>query len=178
MAYKGLETILEASNLLKNICSFEIEWIVAGINGNEEIIRMIEKSTNLKFADHNIYFKGSLSADKLISELSEANMYVHPSHIENSPNSICEAMIMGMPVVATYAGGTPSMLENGKEGLLVQDGDPYSLTGAINDLIMDKDLTLLISRNAYKRAVLRHDKQLVRERMSFIYQEIFEDSKR
>jgi glycosyltransferase involved in cell wall biosynthesis len=86
-------------------------------------------------------------------------------------------MIMGMPVVATYAGGTPSILENGKEGLLVQDGDPYSLTGAITDLIMDKDLTLLISRNAYKRAVLRHDKQLVRERMSFIYQKIFEDSK-
>jgi glycosyltransferase involved in cell wall biosynthesis len=177
MAYKGLETILEASNLLKNICSSEIEWIVAGINGNEEIIRMIEKSTNLKFADHNICFKGSLSAEKLIIELREANMYVHPSHIENSPNSICEAMIMGMPVVATYAGGTPSILENGKEGLLVQDGDPYSLTGAITDLIMDKDLTLLISRNAYKRAVLRHDKQLVRERMSFIYQKIFEDSK-
>lgn len=41
-----------------------------------------------------------------------------PSHIENSPNNLCEAMILGMPCIATDAGGTSTLLSNMKDGLL------------------------------------------------------------
>jgi len=174
MAYKGLETILETALLLKNNLTIEFEWIIAGITGKEEIVSIIEKSSNLKFNDQKIIFKGSLNAEKLIGELLQANIYIHPSHIENSPNSVCEAMLMGVPVIATYAGGTPTIVENGVEGLLVQDGDPYSLAGTIFELVQDEDLLLLLAENAYKKAVVRHDKKLVRERMSDIYQMINE----
>lgn len=177
VVYKGLETILETASLLFKNHLFEYEWIVAGVKGNEEIISIIEKSYNLRFADLNIYFKGSLNAAKLIEELSHAHIYVHPSHIENSPNSVCEAMLLGMPVIATYAGGIPSIVANGIEGLLVQDGDPYSMAGAITDLIHDEVLMCSLAENAYNKAIVRHDRKIVRERMSEIYENILEESK-
>jgi glycosyltransferase involved in cell wall biosynthesis len=176
MVYKGLETILETAQLLSNNLFLKFEWIVAGVKGNEEIIGIIEKTYKLKFADHHIFFKGSLNPVKLIEELSQAHIYVHPSHIENSPNSVCEAMLLGMPVIATYAGGTPSIVENGKEGLLVQDGDPYSMAGAITELIQDDSLMLLLAENAYKKATMRHNRKMVRDRMSEIYKDIIEKS--
>jgi glycosyltransferase involved in cell wall biosynthesis len=175
MAYKGLETILETSKLLCDIHAFEFEWVIAGVKGTEEIISSIEKTYNLRFSDQHVYFKGSLNAEKLIGEFRQASIYVHTSHIENSPNSVCEAMLMGMPIIATYAGGTPSIVENGIEGLLVQDGDPYSLAGAITELIQDEGLMLSMAENAHIKAIVRHDQRQVRERMSEIYKNVIEE---
>lgn len=172
MSYKGLETILETSNLIKENHLFEYEWIIAGIKGTEEIVNTIEKTYKLKFADQNIFFKGSLNAEKLIAELNQAHVYVHPSHIENSPNSVCEAMLMGMPVIATYAGGTPTIVADGIEGILVQDGDPYSLAGAIAELIQDEDLMVSLGQNAFAKASVRHNEKQVSESVVAIYKDI------
>ncbi|MGV8962756.1 MAG: glycosyltransferase family 4 protein [Candidatus Saccharimonadaceae bacterium] len=176
MVYKGLETILETSKLLSdmNLCDFE--WNIVGVKGNEEIISIIEKTYGLRFAEQNIYFKGSMNSNKLIVELSQAQIYVHPSHIENSPNSVCEAMLLGIPIIATYAGGTPSIIANGVEGLLVQDGDPFSLAGAISELIQDKNLMLFLGSNAHNKAIVRHDRKQVSERIVAIYKEVIKDN--
>lgn len=176
MAYKGLEAILETSQLLKQNSFFEYEWIIAGIKGTEEIVRIIESTYKLRFADQNISFRGSLSAEKLISELSQAHIYIHPSHIENSPNSVCEAMILGMPVIATYAGGTPSIVSNGVDGLLVQDGDPYAMAGAILELVQDNELMLSLADNAYNTAIVRHNKKDVSEGLVEIYKKIIAEN--
>jgi len=177
MIYKGLETILETSQLLYQNHFFEFEWIIAGVKGTEEVVSMIEKKYKTKFADQHIYFKGSLNTEKLIVELSQAHIYVHPSHIENSPNSVCEAMLIGMPVIATYAGGTPSIVANGIEGLLVQDGDSHSLAGAIVELINNENLMLTLGENAFKTAIERHNPHKVKERIEEIYKNIIADSK-
>lgn len=174
MAYKGLETIIETSNLIKENHLFEYEWIIAGLKGTEEIVRTIEKTYKQKFVDQNIYFRGSLNAEKLIAELNQAHVYVHPSHIENSPNSVCEAMLMGMPVIATYAGGTPTIVADGIEGILIQDGDPFSLAGAIFELIQDERLMVTLGENAFKKASIRHNEKQVSESLIAIYKDIIE----
>ena len=56
-------------------------------------------------------------------ELRRAHVFAISSYIENSPNSLCEAMQAGMPCVATYAGGIPSLVEDGRTGLLFPPGD-------------------------------------------------------
>ena len=65
--------------------------------------------------------------------LMTADVYVQVSHIENSPNSLCEAMLAGVPVVASYPGGTASRVQDLVHGGLVQDGDPYVLAGALKE---------------------------------------------
>ena len=170
--YKGIETILETAYLLKQVNLFDFEWQVAGLTGNEELIQIIEKTYDRKFIDYGIKFLGSLDATYLIQVLLDSDCYIHPSHIENSPNSVCEAMLLGVPVIATYSGGTPSLITNGDEGILIQDGDPYSLAGIIVELLKDNELKGKLSANALRKARERHAPEQVLNDLVNIYKNI------
>jgi glycosyltransferase involved in cell wall biosynthesis len=81
-------------------------------------------------------------------------------------------MLLGMPVIATFAGGIPSIVENKKEGLLVQDGDPYALAGAIIELKKDQKYANDLGNNARARARIRHDPQRIVSELLSIYSSI------
>ena len=120
--------------------------------------------TGILAKDCNIIFHGRIDAELLSDLLCESDMYVHVSHIENSPNSVCEAMILGMPVIASYAGGTASLLKHEEDGILYQDGDPYVLAGAIIELQRNPATAYKYAQTAREHALDRHDKkQIVKE---------------
>jgi glycosyltransferase involved in cell wall biosynthesis len=77
-----------------------------------------------------------------------------------------------MPIIATFAGGTDSMLENNKEGILVQDGDPFSMAGAIVEMKNNFDGAKQMAKNARQRALKRHDKERVVEELYGLYKSI------
>jgi len=168
---------LETAAILKNKQLLHIEWQIAGITGEEEIIKIIEKAYKLKFNEQNIIFKGSMNAESLMQSLLKANFFIHPSHIENSPNSVCEAMLLGMPIIATYAGGIPSIINDKKEGLLVQDGDPYAMAGAIIELIEDNKYASNLGTNARCKAVARHNPERIRTDVLNIYNSMVSKTK-
>ena len=56
-----------------------------------------------------------------------SDLYVSASHIENSPNSVAEAQLIGMPCIATGVGGTATYIEHNISGIIVPPGDPYAL---------------------------------------------------
>jgi glycosyltransferase involved in cell wall biosynthesis len=175
--YKGLETILEAAVLLKQN-KVDFEWQIAGISGNEEIIKIIEKGYKFRFSNNNIVFCGSVNATELLTLLLKANCYIHPSHIENSPNSVCEAMLVGMPIIATNAGGTSTLINNGIEGILIQDGDPHSLAGAIMELRENSEKLSKIGLEARKIAFQRHKPETIVTDLIEIYQFILSENGR
>lgn len=166
--YKGLETLLETAFLLKRK-SINFVWVIAGVSGEEELIPIIEKSTKLKFSEQNVYFLGALNPEELKNEMLNSKCYVHTSHIENSPNSVCEAMLLGMPIVATFAGGTSSLINNNVDGLLVQDGDPHSMSGAIIELFENTKQAINMGENARKIALARHNHQIISDNLIEIY---------
>jgi len=175
MSYKGIETILETAEILKKNNLLPIEWRIVGVKGTEEVIKITEKVYQFKFADFNVKFLGNLGPDALIDELLRTDCYIHPSHIENSPNSVCEAMLLGVPVIATYAGGTPSLITNEMDGILVQDGDAYSLSGAIYELCHDEALIQQISENARLRALERHNSGKILNELVSAYNKVISD---
>ena len=171
--YKGLETIFECKQIL-NLCMPEsnIIWKIAGIDHGTEISTIVKNKFKTRFEDIGIKLLGRLQENELIDELLKSDLFVHASHIENSPNSVCEAMVLGMPVIATYAGGTPSILSDKSEGLLVQDGDPYALAGAIIELLRDREFAKSLGVNARKKSLQRNDpKKIVNDVLS-IYSSI------
>ena len=105
--------------------------------------------------------------------MKKSNLYVMPSHIENSPNSLCEAMMLGMPCISTNVGGVSSLLENGREGVLIQDGDPWSLAGAIKECYLNYPKYLEYGENARKRAIKRHDRKAVAAELLNIYHQVY-----
>ena len=170
--YKGYETVLRSAKLLKDYAGFDFEWHVAGYDCKSKWVHLAEKLTGISTTSCNIILHGRIDADELSSLLIESDIYVHVSHIENSPNSVCEAMLVGMPVIASFAGGTSSMLENEKEGILVQDGDPYMYAGAIVDYYMDFKKAKAYGENARRRAMERHNPQRIREQLLHGYKNI------
>lgn len=172
-AYKGLETVFEAKRILNEInLGKEIIWKIAGINEEDEISYLIERKFRFTFKEIGIQLLGSLQEKELVSEMLQADLFIHPSHIENGSNSTSEAMLMGMPVIATFAGGIPTTIENKKDGLLVQDGDPYALAGAIIELKQNINVAIELGKNARATAVKRHDPERITSDLLHIYSSI------
>ena len=95
--------------------------------------------------------------------------YVHPSYIDNSPNSVCEAQVLGVPVVATDVGGVPSIVENGKTGWLVPANDPVATASRLSGLASG-ELRLPDGWESGPRS--RNDPARVAARVIEIYREI------
>jgi len=170
--YKGFEVIVKAANILLAYPNFDFEWLVIGLNENSETAVLVRNWLEIDFDRSNIQLLGSKSEEEVVKLLLSSDIYCQVSHIENSPNSLCEAMILGMPIIATYAGGTNSMLENSKEGILVQDGDPYSLSGAILELSNDFKKATEYAQAARLHAIVRHDKEKISSDLFHLYQSI------
>jgi glycosyltransferase involved in cell wall biosynthesis len=73
--------------------------------------------------------------DDVPALLSASDVFVLASRVEGLPIALLEAMAMGLPVVATAVGGTPTVVTNGVEGLLVESGRPDELARAIGDVV-------------------------------------------
>lgn len=170
--YKGLETIVKALEILKNNPNKKFYWNVIGQNENDDLAIIVKKWLKVSYQNINLQFLGKLKEEKLIEVLLKSDIYCQVSHIENSPNSVCEAMLLGMPIIASLAGGTDSILIHNEEGILIQDGDPYSLAGTILELSENFPKAKIFGENARKKALERHNSQKIGNEYLNIYKDI------
>jgi glycosyltransferase involved in cell wall biosynthesis len=172
--YKGFETVLDTARILTaNGVAFV--WLVAGLKKDHPLVKLILQSRGVSDPGAlNIRLVGVLSEEELPKQLLEADVYVQVSHIENSPNSLCEAMLAGLPIVATFAGGTSSLVRDGVHGVLVQDGDPYALAGALQEMVQQPERYLPMAAEARRVALSRHDPGVIVRGMLEDYAEIIE----
>lgn len=111
---------------------------------------------DLGVQDH-IEFTGPLKANQVAETLSKVNAYVLCSTIENSPNTLGEAMMVGTPCVASYVGGVSDMAEDGKEALFYRNDDPKLLAWNIKRIFDNDELALSLSEAGKKKALITHD---------------------
>jgi len=175
VTYKGIDLLLETVALLTRYSAINITLKICGVREAEEVVTILKRKHHRDTSMSRIRFLGNLGTDALISELYDSNFYVHPSYMENSSNSICEAMALGMPVIATNVGGTSSLIQDGVDGLLVQEGEPYSLAAAIVELINNYDYARFLGQNAREKSKHRHNPDVLREKMINIYQTILSE---
>ena len=129
--------------------------------------RLVKK---LRLQKH-VQFLGTLNEQQMKQAFLEANVYVMPSAIENSPNSLCEAQILGVPTIASYCGGTPSLVEDSKSGFLYRYEEFEMLAQTIIRLFTLTDFSEL---SEYERvtAFRRHDKTKNAMDLKTIYQQM------
>ena len=107
--------------------------------------------------EDKITFLGKLSADEMKQQYLQCHTFVCASSLENSPNSVGEAMLLGTPVVASNTGGIPSMVTNEKEGLLFEKGNAKALADAIMKTWEEEALVKEMTANEVIRAGKTHN---------------------
>lgn len=133
------------SNNLKDLLRFQ---------GYHLYLRRLVKRLHLQ---EHVHFLGSLSEAQMKQQFLDANVYVMPSAIENSPNSLCEAQILGTPVVASYCGGTPTLLTDGQTGYFYRYEEFEQLAQIVMRIFAEIDFKEL-SEQEHKVAFARHSK--------------------
>lgn len=130
-----------------------------------------QKMEKMKLKD-KVIFTGPLNEEEMCQRYLKSNVFVSPSSIENSPNSVGEAMILGVPCVASYVGGTPDMLKDKEDGFLYQHDAPYMLAHYVGELFDNRELALEFSKNSRAHALKTHDKMDNTKRTIEIYKSI------
>lgn len=165
---KGNDLILRTAKILKDF-GFDFEWRVAG---NKDSFSFFEHIIGLRHSDLNINLLGLINASEVAKELSEADVYVHTAIIDNSPNSLCEAQLIGCPVIATNVGGIPQLVDNGKTGILFPYNEPHTLAFTLMNVFGNKIKLEAISQNEINVSHIRHEEQKIMHRLIDIYSEI------
>jgi glycosyltransferase involved in cell wall biosynthesis len=82
-----------------------------------------------------ISFKSNLSAEEVARELSAATIFLLPTRADTSPNAVKEAVVAGVPVVASDVGGIPDYVRPGENGFLFPSGDRVQFVAAIKSAL-------------------------------------------
>ena len=151
--WKGMDTLLKTAHVLKE-SGVDFEWLVAGSMAKQ---KEVERKEKLNFADNNVKILGFTGPDELRKLLLSSDIYVHTAYIENSPNSICEAQYLGLPVISTNVGGIPSLVIDGEEGKLVPANSCYNMAYEIISLAKDVNRQNKYSEATKLHARKRHD---------------------
>lgn len=171
---KGNGIILKTAKILKEK-GVDFEWRVSG---NKGIFQQFERTTGINAKDVNITLLGYIGVEQVKQELLDAEIFVLPSIIDNSPNSLCEAQLIGTPVIASYVGGIPQMVENNKTGILYPYNEPHSLAFKILNLHKSPDLQKRLSENEIEQSHLRHNPQKLSKRLTEIYTQVIANNQK
>ncbi|AXG71334.1 D-inositol-3-phosphate glycosyltransferase [Kordia sp. SMS9] len=100
----------------------------------------------------DVQFTGKLTKHEWIALSTEFDIFINTTNFDNTPVSLIEAMALGMPIVSTNVGGIPYLIQDGKEGILVNPNSKDDLIFAIETLINSPELVQQLIQNARKKA--------------------------
>lgn len=133
---------------------------------------LIKLAKQLNIPREKIIFTGPLSPKQMKEQYLKSHVFVMPSIIENSANSLGEAMALGMPCVASYVGGIPDMVNHGEDGFLYAADEPYMLAYYIKKVFENTELAINIGNAARVSALKRFNKENVIDSTLNIYRNI------
>lgn len=179
---KGLHQVLKAVALIKD----DYPDILVEVAGHD-----ITKSATLKDRlkrsgygryigrmikqyglEKNIRFLGPLQAEEMKKAYLRAHVFICPSSIENSPNSLGEAQILGVPCIAAYCGGIPSMVKDGVNVALYRFHEHEMMASNIHKLFESVDSVNALSTYGRNEAQQRHDRGINLNALKATYKNI------
>ncbi len=165
---KGLHIALKAIKEIKVLFP-DVKLYVAGedyYSKRTNVSSRIKQSSYKKYIcelitrydlKENVKFIGIQTPDNMLKHYLNCNVFILPSIIENSPNSLLEAMSIGTPTVASDVGGIPDFISHKNNGFLYSPDEYYMLSYYILKIFQDDELAETISRKAYESVIKQLD---------------------
>ena len=181
LPFKGLHVAIRAAALLKrNLPNVELRIAGGhrrpGLRKQGYVAWLEQQSRRLGIAE-NVTWLGSLSSGQIYRELNTASAMILPSYMENCSTSMQEAMIAGIPIVASYSGGLPSLARDEESALFFTPGDEAMCAYQLERVLSNRELALRLSKNAMKIARERNDPETIGSRQLEIYRQVIDDAR-
>jgi len=145
------------------------KFFIAGTGIEMDELKKLAR--DLKVSDR-VSFGGFVDHKDLPAMLKASDVFVRPSRSEGMGNSFIEAMVAGLPVVATPVGGIPDFLKDGETGLFCKIDDPRDLADKIKLLSKNQELRAEIIRRAEDLASEKYSWEAIAPRMRGVFEEI------
>ena len=144
-ASKGFDTLISATGRARTVgANVKLRIVGAG----DDLPRLQLHAAALGLDDDCVRFLGSVPDDQLRQELKDCHLFAMPSRSEGFGIVYLEAMCLGRPCIAGNHGGPPEIIDDGKDGYLVEHGDVPQLTTRLLELYRDPNLRRAMGRNA------------------------------
>ena len=112
--------------------------------------------------------------DRLVTAYAAADVFAAPSRADNLPNTVIEAMSVGIPTVAYAVGGIPEIIDDGVNGLLAAAGQPAALADALARAAEDSPLRARLGQAAREKAVRQFSLEGAMRAYSQLYRRLSE----
>jgi len=119
-----------------------------------------------------VAFLGVVPYREVPSYYAASDIFVHIPTYEAMPHVIYEAMATGKPVVASKVGGIVEVIEDGKDGLLVEPKDPEGTAEAVIRLIQDRSLGRRLGRAAIDKIEKRYTWDIIANKYLKLYRNL------
>lgn len=184
---KGLHMMLKAVALLKEIypdiklyvpgekviSDNSLKWLVRKRGYTKYIEKLIEELDISK----SIVWMGSVTQEELAEQYSKTHAFVLTSSIENHSSSLKEAMMVGVPSIASNVGGVSEYVEHGKSGFLYRFEEYEMIAAYIKLIFEDDELAKRLSFSGKERIKSIHDGNRISENMEAVYNSIVLEGK-
>ncbi len=135
------------------------------------ICRLIEENG----LEGHVEYTGFLDEAEMKERFLRSHVFVSPSSIENSPNSVGEAMLLGMPVVVSDVGGVKNLLTHEREGYLYQADAWYMIAYYVNKVFARENEIKAMGAAARRRAQATHSREENSRALLAVYEELMEN---
>ncbi len=138
------------------------------LTGRDDVVDAIQQACNSSIEDH-ISCQGYISSEQMVELYKSATMLLLPSYEEGLPYVILEAMAAGLPVISTYIGGIPDVIDESVNGFLIEPGNYKALAQKILFLIQDESLRERIGRTNREKVMRHYSEEIIVRKLDAIY---------
>jgi len=137
---KGVDDLIGAARILDSE-GRDARIVIIGPATSPEYERSLRRDSG-RLNHIKVEYLGWQPSDRIAQEFSSATALVHPSHAENAPMAVAEALCAGVPAIATPVGALPDWIEDGRNGCIVPTGDPPAIANKMRLLLDDPALAV------------------------------------
>ncbi len=150
---KDYPTLIEALGIIRATFP-DVHLDIAGEPDRDGLFVALKAHVAARQLESHVTFHGFLADPAPL--LARADCYVLSSSREGFSLTTIEAMLAGVPVVATRSGGPQEILRDGETGLLTPVGDPVALAAAVLRMLQDRTLAMQCRLSAQTDAASRY----------------------
>jgi glycosyltransferase involved in cell wall biosynthesis len=147
LSTRNFDALYNVAATLRAFRIVQDRWPAAALtlvgNGPQEAeLRALASRLELR----NVTFAGRVKPDEIAGFYAANDIYVQSPDIDNMPTSVVEAFASGLPVVSTAAGGVPTIVTDGRHGLLAPIGDHVTIGRHLLRLLDDPAFARQLAR--------------------------------